>query len=491
MASARPRRGRRPRRSPVAIGLAALAVLAAGLYLGFTKDLPFTRGFELRAQFASANAIRPGAPVRIAGVDVGKVRAVEPLQGTDAAVLRMELEPAALPLHRDATAKIRPRIFLEGNFFVDLRPGTRSAPVLDSGDTLSIAQTATPVQLDEVLTALQSDSREDLQALIEGLSRAMHERPTRAQDAESDPSARGETGARSLNDAYADLPAAERSTAQVLDALLGTEPDRDVARLLRGTGATAEQLTRHEGRLQDLVTNANRTMAALAARQGDLRATIRALAPTLARANRALASLDAAFPATRAFAREVLPGVRATPGTIDAAFPWIAQARRLVARTELGGLAGALSPASADLARLADRAQVLLPRLTAAARCVRDKVLPTGNVPIRDEFATGVENYKEFFYALVGLAGEGQNADGNGTYVRFQTGGGDQRVTLTSPNPARGRLYGNDVAVPLGNRPAYPGRKPPYRPGVPCTSTPLPNLNGPAAAASAPGGGRR
>ena len=49
---------------------------------------------------------------------------------------------------------------------------------------------------------------------------------------------------------------------------------------------------------------------------------------------------------------------------------------------------------------------------------------------IRDEFQTGRENYKDFFYALVGLAGEGQNTDGNGAYVRFQTGGGAQQISL-------------------------------------------------------------
>ena len=57
-------------------------------------------------------------------------------------------------------------------------------------------------------------------------------------------------------------------------------------------------------------------------------------------------------------------------------------------------------------------------------------LLPTGDVVIRDEFQTGRENYKDFFYAMVGLAGEGQNFDGNGGYVRFQTGGGSQSVSL-------------------------------------------------------------
>ena len=84
---------------------------------------------------------------------------MEPEEGTDAAVVVLSINDQGLPLHTDATAKIRPRIFLEGNFFVDLKPGSPSAPILEDGDTLKVTQTATPVQLDEVLTALQSDSR--------------------------------------------------------------------------------------------------------------------------------------------------------------------------------------------------------------------------------------------------------------------------------------------------------------------------------------------
>jgi hypothetical protein len=175
-----------------------------------------------------------------------------------------------------------------------------------------------------------------------------------------------------------------------------------------------------------------------------------------------------------------------TPATIDAAFPWIAQTRKLVSKQELGGLAEELSPATRDLARLTDRAEQLLPGVDAAARCVRDNVLPTGNVVLRDEFTTGAENYKEFWYTLTGIAGEGQNTDGNGMYVRFQTGGGSQQVSLGSKSSSSGRLFGNNVAVPLGNRPFYPGKRPPYRPDVPCTANKLPNLNGPAAAKSPP-----
>jgi phospholipid/cholesterol/gamma-HCH transport system substrate-binding protein len=70
--------GRRKPRSPVAIGLIALAVIGVLVFLGWTKDIPFTQPYEVNAVFQSANSIRPGSPVRIAGVDVGKVKSVEP-----------------------------------------------------------------------------------------------------------------------------------------------------------------------------------------------------------------------------------------------------------------------------------------------------------------------------------------------------------------------------------------------------------------------------
>jgi hypothetical protein len=164
------------------------------------------------------------------------------------------------------------------------------------------------------------------------------------------------------------------------------------------------------------------------------------------------------------------------------------QTRALVGKKELGGLAEELSPATADLARLIDRASELLPQTDLASRCLRDVVLPTGDIVINDEFTTGEENYKEFFYALVGLAGEGQNTDGNGMYVRFQTGGGSQQVSLGSASSNTGELFGNNPEVPLGNRPAYPGKRPPYKPDVPCHTQKIPDLNGPAAAKSAPTG---
>src|SRR5258705_6694624 len=117
-------RNRRTGASPFKVGALVLLVMAVATYFGFTKHVPFTHGFRVKAVFQSANSIRVNSPVRIAGVNIGKVKSVARQPGTDAAIVEMEIDKKGLPIHKDAQAKIRPRIFLEGNFFVDLKPGT-------------------------------------------------------------------------------------------------------------------------------------------------------------------------------------------------------------------------------------------------------------------------------------------------------------------------------------------------------------------------------
>ena len=125
-------------RSPFAVGLVALALLVVVAFLGFTKDNPFHDKFQVKAAFRTVNDLKPKSLVRIGGVNVGKVKRIEHVRdgGTWGAVVTMELDPKALPLHRDATFKVRPRIFLEGNYFVDIAPGSPSAPVLRDGRSI-------------------------------------------------------------------------------------------------------------------------------------------------------------------------------------------------------------------------------------------------------------------------------------------------------------------------------------------------------------------
>jgi hypothetical protein len=69
--------------SAFAVGLLTLIGIVLITYLGFSKHVPFTHGFRVKAVFQSANSIRPNSPVRIAGVNVGKVKTIERQPGAD------------------------------------------------------------------------------------------------------------------------------------------------------------------------------------------------------------------------------------------------------------------------------------------------------------------------------------------------------------------------------------------------------------------------
>jgi phospholipid/cholesterol/gamma-HCH transport system substrate-binding protein len=166
--------GRRRGIDPFKAGILAIVVIGLLAYFGFTKDSPFADKFEVNAVFANAQNVGKGSPVRIAGVEVGKVTGVKAADGdAEATVVTMDLKKDGLPLHKDARLKIRPRIFLEGNFFVDLQPGTPGAGNLDEGDTIPMSQTTASVQLDQVLGTLKTDSRKDLQNLLKGYGDAL------------------------------------------------------------------------------------------------------------------------------------------------------------------------------------------------------------------------------------------------------------------------------------------------------------------------------
>jgi len=463
--------------TPFQAGLIALLVIVIVTFLAFSKDIPFTKPYELKARFENAPPILKGQAVRIAGVDVGRVSKIEPVSGDSPAItVTMKLDDDALPIHRDARIKVRPRIFFEGNLFFDVQPGTPGTPELDSGDVVPASQTSAPVQIDQVLGTLKTDTRKDLQKLLIGYGGALNGEPQPGEDADQDKDTKGETAGKSLNDSLRYSPGALRGGAVVNQALLGAEA-HDLSKLVAGQQRIFAALSSNEGNLKDLITNFNITMRALAVEGSNLRQTIRLLPRVLEVANPTLDSLNAAFPPTRAWALEMIPGVRETPATLEAGFPWIRQTRALLRPSELQGLVNELQPAVADFAEFTDGQVDLLPVLDRFNRCQLQVILPIGEARIDDgALSTGLRNYQEFFQAMVGLTGESGNFDGNGSYTRFQSAGGGYNVKTPPVGSFREGLFGSAQAPPLGTRPAR-GPKPPYKPKAPCYRQTPPDLN--------------
>ena len=447
----------RPQRiSNFAAGLLFIAITFCACWLAF-KGAPWGGGWELRAVVRQANELGPRSPVRVAGVEVGKVKDVESGEG-DTSVVTMELDDDALPVHEDATLKVRPRIFLEGNFFVDLKPGTPGSPTADEGFTLPVSQTAAPVQLDQILSTLDSDTRVNLKLLLAGLGEGL-----------------SHGGAQALNEAWKPSDEAFTEGAIAAEAFRGSEED-DLPEFMNAGGDVAAAVTRAH-RLPDLVEGLNRSARALASRRAALSASLPELDRLLEEADPALDAFNAAFPPTRALVHDARPGIQAAPLTLELAIPVLEQARALVAPAELPALLDQLDPAVRSLARLEPDLTELLGDVTPVTECLRLNALPTLKKSVVDPpNTTGAPLYRELLYAVVGLASASQNFDGNGPAVRYHAGGGDTGVT-TGQVPSIGEsLVGLTDEPILGSRPRWTGVRPPFRPDVPCTSQEPPDL---------------
>jgi hypothetical protein len=388
----------------------------------------------------------------------------------------MNIDPNGLPIHSDATVQITPRIFLEGNFYVDLHPGSPGATVLSSGDTLPAANSAGPVQLDRVLAALGTNARSNLQTLLQGLGSSLNAPPTPAQDASQDPSVRGLTGGQALGLSLKYSTDAFRASAIVNQALLGIQP-HDLSGVVKGNEEIFRGLANSGNQLASFVTTFNNTLAALAARQAALAQTISLLPGWLRATNNALGPLQASFAPTKAFAKAILPGINQLNQTIEAGLPWIAQASALFSKPELGSLLRSLTPAVQNTASALRSTRGFIAQADALGRCFDHNLVPTGNETIQDPpISTGLQLYQELFQGSVGLAGASQNFDGNGRYLRTLAGGGSN-VIQTSPVPLFGPLFGNAVLPALGTRPAAQTQAPPVRGDVPCYQNAVPDLN--------------
>lgn len=488
--SAPVRKSERKRMPNALLGVIVAAILLVASYFAFTKELPWGGGTEYKAVFSSAQNLRVNSPVRIAGVEAGKVTSVEPLspgqaeaaygEGTETedgtvigddtdlsqggAVVTMELDDEALPLKEDATFKLRPRLFLEGNLFVDVRPGSPSSPPKDADAApFPPSQTSNSVQLDQILTnSLQKNVRQDLQVFLDEFGTALIDGG----------------GAESFRTLYKTSPGSYKYTAQVSDALLGQNPG-DLSGLVKNLDKVVRALGTNEKALQDLITNLNVVGGSFASEASNLEQAVAELPQVLDAAEPALANLNAAFPPLRAFAREALPGVETAPATLRAATPLLEQIRLLSRPSELRGLARDLVPAVPALARLSSRTPDFLEQTRALSSCFNNVVIPWSldevKPPASYPLPVAGPVYKETAYGLTGIAGESRSGDSNGQYIRVVAGGGTNTVETIGQ---AGNLLAGITPLPIqGSMPSQDASKrTPFRPNEPCENQEPPDL---------------
>jgi virulence factor Mce-like protein len=442
-----------PRISNLTAGIIVIFVVLVAVYFGFTKALPFQHHFTLHAAFRTSNNIVKNSPVRVAGVNVGKVTGFHHIAGGQGAIVDMTINNTGLPIHDDATLVIRPRIFLEGNYFVDLHPGSPSAPTIKDGAMIPVQNTSTPVQLDQILAALPSSTRSDLQTLLKELTTGL--------------SGRGGAG---FNLSIPYWGPAYEDSAIVNNASLGTA-EHDLSNYIASSGAVAQALDADPPALRSLVTTFNQTATALSDQNRALSQAIADLPQTLRVGIPALRALDAAFPSLRKLVNALRPATRSSVPVLDAGIPFARQAQILVSKPYLRGLVDALKPAVPALTQLNIGSVPLLSQTRYASQCQNSVIIPWSQTTLQDSTlpAEGPV-YQEFEKGLVGVGADGRAGDANGLWNRVLATAGN----FAFPSgPSQFTLSNLPIT---GGNPVKPAGKLAFEPNVPCETQETPNL---------------
>jgi phospholipid/cholesterol/gamma-HCH transport system substrate-binding protein len=255
------------------IAFTVVAGIASAVYLLVNERLesPFATSYTVNAPFVNVSGIAAGlgVPVSVAGVRVGEVTGSSLRDG--AAVLHLQIDPHLLPrVYADAEATLVPRTPLM-DMYVDLSAGGPPARPLRDGATLPLAQTRTPVDPDELLSALDADTRTWLQSLIGNFDVGL--------------AGRG-TDFRALLRA---LSPTVSQTRQIAD-LLAARRD-EIRRIVHNLALLTQSLARGDHDIQQLVLASNATLGALATQDAALSQSVAQLPQTLAQARKTVGDL--------------------------------------------------------------------------------------------------------------------------------------------------------------------------------------------------------
>jgi phospholipid/cholesterol/gamma-HCH transport system substrate-binding protein len=153
------------------IVLLALSIVVAGYILSherFQFPLIESSPFTLNAEFSTAQAVTPGQgqSVRVSGVQIGLIGNVTLKNGIADVQLQINDQYKHL-IHTNATALLRPKTGLK-DMFIEVDPGSKSAPVAKPGWTMPVSNTLPDIDVDEILSSLDADSRNYLNLLVNG-----------------------------------------------------------------------------------------------------------------------------------------------------------------------------------------------------------------------------------------------------------------------------------------------------------------------------------
>jgi phospholipid/cholesterol/gamma-HCH transport system substrate-binding protein len=284
------------------IGLLVITVAVAGYILTnerlrfpFISPSPFT----INAAFSTAQAVTPGQgqSVRISGVQVGLVGKVTLKNGEG--VVQMNIDPKYKHLiHKDWTALLRPRTGLD-DMFIELSPGAPGSPAAPAGYTIPVSNTMPVVNLDEILSSLDADSREYLDLLINGAGQGLKN-----------------NGGNQLAQVMERFEPTHRDLARVNRAV--AVRGRNLQRLVNSLRRLNDALAAKQSQIVQLVDSSEKVFAAFASEDSNVSRAVSDLPGTLNQTTTTLAKVQAFANALGPAAKNLLPAAASIPAANQA-----------------------------------------------------------------------------------------------------------------------------------------------------------------------------
>jgi phospholipid/cholesterol/gamma-HCH transport system substrate-binding protein len=283
----------------VAIGFAlSCFALALFLWITFGGPLPLKpEGYRFTVPFNEAAQLAVESDVRISGVPVGKVKAVE-LADSGLADATIELDSRYAPIPKDTRAMLRTKTLL-GETFVELTPGDGKGPTLEEGGRLPKAQVTDSVQLDEIFRTFDAKTRAAFKVWMQGTAAALRGRGP------------------DLSAAIAELDPFAEETNRLLRVL--DSQRLAVRQLVHDGGDVFQALSERQGQLRGLIQNSETVFTTTARRNRELADLFRIL-PTFQRESRAtLDRLDRFARTADPLVQQLRPAARELSPTLVAA----------------------------------------------------------------------------------------------------------------------------------------------------------------------------
>ena len=253
----------------------SVVFLLTYLWITFGGSLPMAaEGYRFKAAFPEASLLVKEADVRMAGVNVGRVKGKDLAPGGNRTIAEIEIDHRFAPIKRDARVTLRQKSLL-GETYVELAPGSRDAPDLPDGGLLARSHVRGTVELDEIFSAFDESTRENFQSWLHDSGIAT-----------------SGTYASDFNDSLGNAAPFFAGGADVL----GTLDRQEVAlrRVVRNSGRVFRAVSADDGRLRDLIVGGEATFSALASRDEALAQTFEVL-PTFLRETRSTVKRLEAF----------------------------------------------------------------------------------------------------------------------------------------------------------------------------------------------------